>query len=52
MTDRLPARLEERVHTVEAASASDPGLTPIDWLSLILTAVAVPGLVLWIGWGH
>jgi hypothetical protein len=50
MPDRLPAGLEDRIQAVEAASLHDRGLTPADWISLILAAVIVPGIVLWLGW--
>ena len=49
-TARIAPELEARLAGVEAAAASDRGLTRSDWLALLTTAVTLPAFLLWLGW--
>ncbi len=54
MNDRAPARLppelEARITTVEQAAVDDPGMTFGDWLALGATTIAIPAILIWLGW--
>jgi hypothetical protein len=52
MAAPLPPELEQRIAEAAAAARQDRGLTRADWLALALTAIAVPALILVLGWGR
>lgn len=46
----LPPELESRIATVEQVAMADPGMTFRDWLALGATTIAIPSLLIWLGW--
>ncbi|MEZ5924494.1 MAG: hypothetical protein R3D57_08910 [Hyphomicrobiaceae bacterium] len=48
----MPSELETRIAAAETSANRNPGMSSADWLTLALTAIAIPALILVVGWGR
>ena len=46
----LPQELATRIKVVEQAAIDDPGMTFRAWLALGATTIAIPAILIWLGW--